>query len=112
MVPVEVQSETYAHAGVSVPAVSASASVDRGGRLHLSVSNANPRTDLSLQVLVRGMRLSRAEGRMLQGDHMAAHNTFEQPNRVGPRAFTQVTMSADAVHVTLPKMSVVVLEIA
>ena len=112
MVPVDVQSETYAHGGFSVPALSASASVDAAGRLHLSLSNANPHADIPLQVFVRGMRLSMAQGRMLQGDRMAAHNTFEQPNAVAPRALTEVTIRADALEVTLPKMSVAVIEVA
>jgi alpha-N-arabinofuranosidase len=112
LVPVDVQSEPYAHAGFSVPALSASASVDAAGRLHLSLSNANPRTDVPVQVFVRGMRLSKAQGRTLQGDRMAAHNTFEQPNAVGPRALTGVTIGTDALQVTLPKMSVAVIEIS
>ena len=112
MVPVDVQSETYAHGGYSVPAVSASASVDADGKLHLTLSNANPHTDIPVQVLVRGMRLSKAQGRTLQGDRMNAHNTFEQPNAVAPRPLTGVTIGADALQVTLPKMSVAVIEIS
>ena len=112
MVPVDVQSETYAHAGFSVPALSASASVDLAGRLHLTLSNANPNADIPLQVFVRGMRPSRAQGRMLQGDHMTAHNTFEQSTVVAPRALTGVTIGTEGLQVKLPKMSVAVIEIA
>jgi alpha-L-arabinofuranosidase len=43
---------------------------------------------------------------------MAAHNTFEQPNAVGPRPLTGVTIGTDALQVTLPKMSVAVIEIS
>ncbi len=43
---------------------------------------------------------------------MAAHNTFEQPDAVTPRPLTQVTIGADALQLTLPKMSVAVIEIA
>ena len=111
MVPVDVQSETYAHGGFSVPAVSASASVDAAGHLHLSLSNANPRTDIPVQVAVRGMRLAKAQGRILQGDRMAAHNTFEQPNAVAPRVLPEVTIGVDALELTLPKMSVAVIEV-
>jgi len=112
MVPVDVQTEPYAHGGFSVPAVSASASVDAAGRLHLSLSNANPHTDIPVQVFVRGMRLARAQGRILQGARMAAHNTFEQPNTVAPRALAGVSIGADSLQVTLPKMSVAVIEIS
>jgi alpha-N-arabinofuranosidase len=112
MVPLDVQSETYAHAGSSVPALSASASVDVAGRQHLSLSNANPHTDMPVQVVVRGMRLSGAKGRLLQGDRIAAHNTFEQPHAVAPRALTEVAIGADALQVMLPKRSVAVIEVA
>jgi alpha-N-arabinofuranosidase len=112
MVPVDVQSETYTHAGFSVPAVSASASVNAAGHLHLSLSNANPATDIPVRVFVRGMQVSKAQGRVLQGDHIAAHNTFAQPNQVAPRPLAQVNVGSDALQVTLPKMSVAVVEIA
>jgi alpha-N-arabinofuranosidase len=112
MVPVDVQSEAYAHGGFSVPAVSASASVDAAGRMHLSLSNANPHTDLPVQVFVRGMRVAKVQGRVLQGDRMAAHNTLEQPNAVVPRGLAEVTVGGDALKVGLPKMSVAVIEIA
>ena len=39
LVPVDVQSETYVHAGWSAPAISASASVGAEGKLHLTISN-------------------------------------------------------------------------
>src|SRR5690606_38993126 len=42
MVPVDVQSEQYALGDYSVPAVSASASVDQEGKLHITMSNVNP----------------------------------------------------------------------
>jgi alpha-N-arabinofuranosidase len=111
MVPVDVKSETYAHGGYSLPAMSASASVDAAGCLHLSLSNANPHNDFPVQVNVRGMRPSRAKGRLLQGNSMAAHNTFDRPDAVTPREFGRAVVDGDTLQITLPKMSVAVIEV-
>jgi len=111
MVPVDVQSERYEHAGYSVPAVSASASVDASGKLHITMSNANPHKDIAVKAFLRGMRVSRMPGRVLQGDAMNAHNTFDQPNAVKPKAFSGAQVTGEGLEIALPKMSVVVLEV-
>jgi alpha-N-arabinofuranosidase len=42
---------------------------------------------------------------------MTSHNTFDAPHRVEPAPFTGATASGDRVSVTLPALSVVVLEL-
>jgi alpha-N-arabinofuranosidase len=111
MVPVHVQCETYGHGDYSVPAVSASASVDDGGRLNVSLSNADPHRDLPVRINVRGMRGSRVEGRLLRGSAMNAHNTFENPDAVKPESFTAAKASDEGVELTLPRMSVAVIRV-
>lgn len=112
MVPVDVKCEDYAFDEYVVPAISASASVDDGGRLHLTLSNANPHDDIQVSVFIRGLEAGVVSGRVLQGNAMDAHNTFENPHTVQPANFTGATLSADALEVNMPKMSVVALEIA
>lgn len=111
LVPCDVQSERYELAGYSVPAVSASASVDAGGKLHLTLSNANPHKDISVSAFVRGMAGSSVQGRVLQGSAMNAHNTFDNPNEVQPKPFNGAKLNADGLEIVLPKMSVVALEV-
>lgn len=112
MVPLDIRSERYEHDGHSIPAVSASASVNGDGRLHITLSNANPRRDIPVTVLLGGMTPSQVGGRMLQADAMNAHNTFERPDAVTPREFTKATLSDEGLEISLPRMSVVVLEVA
>jgi alpha-N-arabinofuranosidase len=111
MIPVDVQSERYEHAGYSVPAVSASASVDASGALHITLSNANPHKDIPVKAWVRGMKAGRVSGRVLQGAAMNAHNTFETPNAVQPAAFTGAQQVGEGIEIALPRMSVVALEV-
>lgn len=112
MVPVDVQCENYEYAGYSVPAISASASVDGAEKLHITLSNANPHKDIPVKIFVRGPKADAVTGRVLQGDAMNAHNTFENPTAVRPRPFTAARLVGDEIEVTMPKMSIVVLELA
>lgn len=111
LVPSDVQSERYEFGEYSVPAVSASASIDGDGKLHVTLSNANPHKEIAVNLFVRGMKASQVTGRVLQGETMNAHNTFDQPNVVTPQPFNGAQLTADGLDVRLPKMSVVVIEV-
>jgi alpha-L-arabinofuranosidase len=111
MVPVDVQSETYEYDGIAVPSISASASIDENGKLHVTLSNANPHKDINAAMNIGGMQARKVSGRVLQGDTMNAHNTFEQPQTVKPVDFKGAKITNDRLEVTVPRMSVVVLEL-
>ena len=112
MAPVDVRSERYEHAGYSVPAVSASASVDASGKLHITLSNANPNQSIPVKAFVRGMKASQVTGRVLRANEMNAHNTFDAPNAVQPAAFSGAQLSGEGLEITMPRMSVVALEVS
>jgi alpha-L-arabinofuranosidase len=112
MVPVNVKCGPYDCSGYSVPAVSASASVDGDGKLHLTMSNADPHQDQTLKIHLDGMKARQVQGRVLTGQAMNAHNTFEDPECVTPRPFDLGNQSGESLEVVLPRMSVVVLEAA
>jgi len=111
LTPSEVQSERYALGDYDVPALSASASVDGDGKLHLTLSNANPHKDIPVRVFVNGFKAARVQGQVLQGDSMNAHNTFTMPHVVEPKGFHGAQISGEALEVLMPKMAVVALEI-
>jgi alpha-N-arabinofuranosidase len=101
----------YAFGGDSVPAVSASASRDRRGLVHVTMSNLDPNRPRTVVTDVRGASYRTVTGRVLTGPAMTSHNTFEQPNAVRPAPFTGAQVAAGRLTVTLPPMSVVVLEL-
>lgn len=111
LVPIDVESETYQYAGYSVPAISASASVGVEGKLHLTLTNANPYKDISVTVFVRGLRGSNIDGRVLRAAAMNAHNTFEQPEMVKPQPFSDAKLTVEGVEIVVPKMSVLALDV-
>jgi alpha-N-arabinofuranosidase len=111
LVPSDVQCERYELGEYSIPAISASASVDGEGKLHITLSNANPHKDIATSIFVCGLKCSQVQGRILQAAAMNAHNTFEQPNAVTPTSFNGAKLTADGIELLLPKMSVMVLEV-
>lgn len=101
----------YAHGTDSIPAVSASASRDRQGVVHVTMSNLDPTRARFVAVALDGVRATRVTGRVLAGQEMDSRNTFERPDAVAPAPFTGARLAGGRLSVALPPRSVVVLEL-
>jgi alpha-N-arabinofuranosidase len=112
LLPITVQSAGWYTIGAdSIPAVSASASRDKAGVMHVTMSNLDPNQARTVSVDVRGARVSGATGRILTGPAMNSYNSFEKPDVVKPAPFTGASVSGSTLTVKLPARSVVVLEL-
>jgi alpha-L-arabinofuranosidase len=111
-VPLDLQTDDHVRGAEKIPAVSASASKDTQGRLHVSLVNLDPKAAASVDAKIEGGKFTGVTGRVLSGDVLDAHNTFDAPNRVQPVAFTGATLRDSALQVKLPPRSVVVLTLA
>jgi alpha-L-arabinofuranosidase len=109
--PVEVQAEDYVLNGQRLPSVSASASKDAKGVLHLSLVNTLPARDESIACDLRGLKLTKVTGRILSGPAITAHNTFAAPDVVKPNPFQGARVVDGKLQVALPARSVVILEL-
>jgi alpha-N-arabinofuranosidase len=108
--PVELQSPDYAFGQDAIPMVSASATRAAGGpAVHVSLANTSPTQPVALSLALTGLAPKTVAGRILTAGAMDAHNTFGAPNAVQPTAFTGATLKGNALEVTLPARSVVVL---
>lgn len=101
----------YARDAESVPAVSATASRDRQGVVHVTMSNLDPGQPRTVVAELRGATVNGATGRVLTAPAINSHNTFEQPTAVQPAPFTGAQVAGGRLTVTLPPKSVVVLEL-
>jgi alpha-N-arabinofuranosidase len=95
----------------SVPAVSATASRDGRGVVHVTMSNVDPSQSRTVVAELRGVSASSAAGRILTAPAINSYNTFEQPDIVHPAAFTGARLEHGRLTVALPPKSVVVLEL-
>ena len=112
LLPISVSgAEWYREGTDSVPAVSASASRDRSGAVHVTLANLDPTRAHDVAIELRGTNASRATGRILTAPAMNSHNTFEQPDAVKPAPFTGARVAGNQLSVSLPAHSVVVVEL-
>ncbi len=109
--PTRLACASYTVESQTLPQLSASASRDREGRLHLSVANFDPHRAAPLVCRFEGFSPKQTQGRVLTADRMNAHNTFDQLRAVEPRPLTGITVNAGQVEVTLPPMSVAVVRV-
>jgi alpha-N-arabinofuranosidase len=109
--PLQLTSPDYAVGAEKIPALSASASRDAAGKIHLSLANADPKNPITLSCTLLGASSKSVSGRILTASTFTAHNTFTDPNAVTPQSFDGAKLSGDGLTVTLPAKSVVVLEL-
>lgn len=111
LLPVEVKSEDYEVDKDKLPAVSVSASRDKAGKVHVSLVNIDAGKAQAITVNLKGLKVSGVTGRVLTSAKIQDHNSFESPAKIKPAAFTGAKLSGDDLTVTLPPVSVVVLEL-
>ena len=111
LVPIQLISKDFEWGGQRLQAVSASASLDSLGKMHVSLVNIDPKNSQSVEIDLKGFAAKQVKGRVLASANIQDHNTFESPNRVMPRPFSQASLSGSRLTVSMPAGSVVVLEL-
>jgi alpha-N-arabinofuranosidase len=111
LLPSELQSADYNYNSKTIPAVSASASRDKDGKIHVSLCNLNPDQPAEVACDLQGAKAQKISGRVLTAPEMNAHNTFDQPDNVKPSEFNAFKVTENGFVTTLPPKSVVVLEL-
>ena len=109
--PLTLDPGTYEFDGQTLPALSATASRDRQGRIHIALTNIDPNRGHTVAITITGMRPAGVSGRILTAPQMSSHNTFDQPNTVAPRTFTGARVNGEQIAVELPPKSIVALEL-
>jgi alpha-N-arabinofuranosidase len=87
-----------------------SASIAADGTLTVTVANMHASESREIDATILGHAVSSVTGRLLAGDPHD-HNTFEAPDRVTLREFTEVSVRDGGLRFTLPPASVVTLTI-
>ena len=91
--------------------MSASASRDGAGRLHVSLVNLDPNRPAEISATLAGAGIKTVTGEVLTSAAMNAMNTFDQPNTVKPVPFKEYKLESSRLLVSIPPKSVVVLEL-
>jgi len=112
LLPSHLECDDYMLAAHTMPQISASASRDARGRMHVSLCNVHHDRPVELTCELRGgPSAPSVAGRILTAAAMNAHNTFENPHTVKPADFTGFKTHGGTLTITLPPRSVVMLDI-
>lgn len=109
--PIQFNSPDYTIGDQKIPAVNVSASQDSTGAVHISFVNLNATGAITISAALNGIEWKNVTGQVLTSDKFTDINTFEKPNNVKPSVFKDAKKSGNDLVVTLPKLSVVVLEV-
>jgi alpha-N-arabinofuranosidase len=111
MIPLSVTSNDYTLEGKKLKAVSASASKDKNGTVHISLVNIDAENAQDIKIDLGDLQVKTVTGRILHSDKLQDHNTFDDPNKIKPQTFTDAKLNGSDLEVKLPPFSVVVLEL-
>ena len=110
-IPSTLSSEEYKMGDQSFPAVSATASRNKEGKVNLSFSNLNPNKAIELDVYIsngKSMKVNTAS--VLTAPAFNSINEFDNPDIVKPADFSDYKISNGMLKVKLPPHSVVSIE--
>jgi alpha-L-arabinofuranosidase len=109
--PCDINAGSYQNGSQSITGISASASRDKSGKIHISICNLNPQSPAELVCAFEGFQAQKVTGRILTAEVMNAHNTFEKPDTIKPVEFKGAEVKDGKILATIPSKSVVVLEV-
>jgi alpha-N-arabinofuranosidase len=112
LLPSDITSEKYTLGNESVPALSATASKDATGKIHVTISNLNPNKSMEVACDLRGMEnLKFEKGNIVTGEKINSYNDFGKAEQVNLKAFSDVKVNGNTVIVNVPAKSVVMVEL-
>lgn len=100
----------YTYKGESLPAVSASASKDKSGKVHISIVNIDSKNKNKIEIDVNNLGVKNFTGTILTASKLQDFNSFDMPNKIVPTAFKGFENKKGKLEITIPPFSVLVLE--
>lgn len=112
LVPSTLESSKYTLGNTELPLVSASASLDKDNRLNITLCNLDATTDQRLTIDLKGGSFAKADGQIINASKIDAFNDFGKKEEVNIAPFKGFNLETNAVEVTLPAHSVVLVSLS
>ena len=94
-----------------MPLVSATASVNAQGVVHISLANVDLKDKENVTIDLGGLKQKTVSGQILTAASVDALNSFEKPETVKPVDFKDFKISKGKLTVKMPAMSIIALEL-
>ncbi|NDV66196.1 alpha-N-arabinofuranosidase [Bacteroides sp. 224] len=95
----------------TVPMISATASKDKEGKIHISLSNIDLDNSQEISINLPNVKAKNVSGQILTSKNITDHNTFESPNVVNVKEFKGAKFNKGTLTVKMPAKSIVTLEL-
>lgn len=110
LIPIELDTPDYTFDGKTLPAVSASASRDDKGAVHISLVNIDSKKTNSVEIDLEGLNVKNFTAQILTSKKLQDYNSFDDAKKITPAEFNKFKIKSGKLQVELPPFSVVVLE--
>ena len=112
MLPLELNGPMYSRQGRQIKAVSASASKDVTGKIHISFVNIDPTKAIEISCNLDGAAKQQfVSGNVITAPKVDTFNSFENPNQVVLKDFKDAKLKSGVLEVKLPAKSLVTIEL-
>ena len=112
LLPLELSTPVYSQPGIEVNAISSTASKDKNGKIHISITNADLSSDIDMSCQLKGTGVKKiTDARILTSGKINDYNSFETPENIKPTEFKKVTLKNSELKMTLPAKSIITLEL-
>ena len=111
LIPIQVGCENYTVGNESIPSISASASKDDTGKIHITLANFDPNKDQDITCELGGATFSQVKGEVLTAKTINAFNSFDKSEEVKPQPFKGATLKNNQLKISMPAKSIVAIEL-
>lgn len=112
MIPTTLQTDSIKIDEGTIPALSISSSLDKNGKLHITLCNLSVTDNKKLACNIDAFAIKSGIGQILTSEQINAHNTFEKPDNVQIKPFYDFKTSTNTVEINIPKHSIIMLELS
>jgi alpha-N-arabinofuranosidase len=107
---ISINSPLYTYNGETLPALSASASKDKKGLVHISLVNVDAKKENTVEIDLNELGIKSATGMIIGSSKLQDFNSFDNPTKIQPVAFKGFEIKKGKLTVKLPPFSVIMLE--
>lgn len=109
--PIDIRCDSLLSNNRKFASVSASASKDAKGLIHITLANVNPDIGQKIVVDLANVRITKVSGTILTAKTIDSYNTFDNPNVVIPTVFKDCKIDENSLTVIVPAKAIISLEL-
>jgi len=109
--PLDIRCDSLVSNDRKFATVSASASIDPKGTVHITLANIDPVNDQKTEIDLGSLKITGVTGTILTAKTIDAYNTFENPSIVVPTTFNGAKVTKKGLVIQIPAKAIISLEL-